>query len=159
MNVPLSFSSRYAGGMSWTDDQLDTLRARMSEARRQGAWISAAEANLVWSLIQMIRRLTRATGWSGIPEGRLPTIGDDRRRGITKFTVHCATPHCWASRRFSFDDLGLDDGVVFVEIPQHRRFRCRKCGGRQVTVMADHPSALGPALGARGTAWSRYDDR
>ena len=129
-------------GMSWTDDQLERLRVRMGEARRQGTWLSADDAGLVSTLIQTIRRLTRATGWSGIPEGKLPTIGDTKRDGISKFTVTCSTPQCWSTRRFSFDELGLEDHVPFVEIPAHRRFRCRQCGGRRVTVMADWPNAL-----------------
>lgn len=128
--------------MSWTEDQLDKLRAKVGEARRQGAWISAAEAGLISTLIATIRRLTMSKGWSGVPEGRLPTIGESKAQGISKFTVHCSTPQCWAARRFSFDDLGLTDDVVFVDIPKHRRFVCRKCGSRTVTIMADWPKAL-----------------
>lgn len=128
--------------MSWTQDQLDKLRTRMSEARRQGAWISAAEAGLISSIVQTLIRLTRAKGWSGIPEGKLPTIGDTKAQGISKFTVHCSTPNCWSTRRFSFDEIGLDDHIAFVEIPRRRRFRCRKCGCRAVTLMADWPNAL-----------------
>lgn len=128
--------------VSWTDDQLERLRSRMAGARRHGTWISAAEAGLVSTLIHAIRRLTRATGWSGIPEGKLPTIGDSRAKGISKFTVHCSTPQCWSSRRFSFDELSLPDHVVFVDIPRHRGFVCRQCGSRKVTIMADWPSVL-----------------
>ncbi len=144
--------------MSWTEDQLERLNKRMIEARRQGAWLSSAEASLVMALIQAIRRLTRATGWSGIPDGSLPTVGEGKRQGISKFTVHCATPQCWTTRRFSFEELGLGDDVVFVEIPRVRRFVCRKCRGRRVTVMADWPSGLGPWPGRQGQAWSSYDE-
>lgn len=128
--------------MSWTEDQLDKLRAKIGETKRQGGWISAAEAGLIATLITAIRRLTMNKGWSGIPEGKLPTIGDSRRQGITKFTVTCASPACWSTRRFSFDELKLEDDIAFVEIPEHRRFRCQKCGSRKVTVMADWPNAL-----------------
>ena len=38
--------------MSWTDDQLEKLRARMGEARRHGTWLSAADAGLVSTLIK-----------------------------------------------------------------------------------------------------------
>lgn len=128
--------------MSWTEDQLDKLRAKMGEAKRQGAWISAAEAGLISTLIATIRRLTMSKGWSGVPEGKLPTIGDSKAQGISKFTVHCSTPQCWSARRFSFKELGLADHVVFVEIPKYERFVCRKCGSRSVTVMADWPNPL-----------------
>ena len=134
--------------MSWTEDQLDKLRAKVGEARRQGAWISAAEAGLISTLIATIRRLTMSKGWSGIAEGRLPTIGDSKAQGISKFTVYCSTPQCWAARRFSFDELKLEDDIAFVEIPKHRRFRCRKCGNREVTLMADWPTALKGSAGA-----------
>jgi hypothetical protein len=29
-----------------------------------------------------------------IPEGKPPTVGDSKARGIAKFTVHRATPQC-----------------------------------------------------------------
>lgn len=128
--------------MSWTQDQLDRLRQRMAGAKRQGAWITADEAGLIATLVQTVIRLTRGTGWSGVPEGRLPSIVYLKARGVSKFTVTCATPQCWSTRRFSFDELALDDELVFVDIPRHRHFRCRKCGSRQVTVMADWPNML-----------------
>lgn len=149
----------YAASMLWTDEQLERLRIRMADGRQDGVWILGAEASLISLILQTIRRLTQAKGWSGVSAGMLPTIGDMKRQRISTFTIHCSTPNCGSTRRWSFEELGLDDRTVFVEIPRARRFICRRCRGRKVTVMADWPSALGPALGARGEAWAPHDER
>lgn len=130
--------------MSWTDDQLDSLKRRVAEGKRQGTWLSAAESALVATLIWTIRRLTMSKGWSGVAEGPLPTIGDTRRQGIRAVYVTCDPPTgCGSRRRLLLDDLNLPDSAVFVEIPRLRRFRCVHCGNRKASVMADWPSGLG----------------
>ena len=135
--------------MSWTDDQLDKLRGKMAEAKRQGAWISAAEARLVGTLIWTIRRLTMSKGWSGVADGPLPTIGDTKAQGIHALHVTCEAFECRNRRRLLFEHLRMPGGkpvpdtVVFVEIAKVCRFRCFRCGGRRVSVMADWPNPLG----------------
>lgn len=130
--------------MSWTDEQLDSLRRRVAEGRRQGTWLSAAESALVGTLIWTVRRLTMSKGWSGVSEGPLPTIGDTRREGITACYISCDPPAgCGSRRRFRLDELALPDSTVFVEIPRVRRFRCIRCGNRTVSVLADWPTGLG----------------
>ena len=134
----------YHGGMSWTDEQLDSLKRRVAEGKRQGTWLSAAESALVSTLIWTVRRLTLSKGWSGVPEGRLPTIADTRRQGISAIYVSCAGPRgCGSRRRLALDELDLPETAIFVEIPKLRRFRCIRCGNREVLVMGDWPSGLG----------------
>ena len=72
-------------------------------------------------------------------ESRLPTVGDERRMGLSGFFVRCLTYGCPnPPRRFGYDELGLADETVFVEIATcHRRFVCRVCGARSTDIDAD----------------------
>ena len=133
--------------MSWTQDQLDKLRDKMSLAKRAGEFITASEVWIVLGLIQFWRRTTVQSGWSGPAEGMLPTIGSVKAQGVRGVIVECRKGECGNRRKLSFDDLKLPDSVVFVEIAKHRSFRCYRCGGGEVLVMADHPSPLGPRPG------------
>jgi hypothetical protein len=69
--------------------------------------------------------------------GPLPTIGDNRRLGMTGFLVECKGLYCHHERRFSFDELGLADDLIFIRIPEVRRFICAKCGRREFGVFGD----------------------
>ena len=129
--------------MPWTEEQLNRVRDKMSLAKRQGAWISAFEAGIVLGLIAFWRKATRQTSPA---EGLMPTIGDSLRQRITHVFVDCTTYGCGNTRRLSFDELGLPDETVFVEIPRRKRFVCHRCRGRTVSVRADWPS---PDMGLR----------
>lgn len=129
--------------MSWTEDQLNRVRDKMSLAKRQGAWLTASEVGIVLGLIAFWRRATRQANPA---EGLMPTIGDSRRQRITHVFVDCTTIGCGNTRRLSFDELGLPDETVFVEIPRRKRFTCHRCRGRTVSVRADWPS---PRMGLK----------
>ena len=65
------------------------------------------------------------------------SVADARAAGEAALTVHCLNMarHCYHQARKSFDELKLPDEMIFVHIPQHRRFACTQCGGRIVKVM------------------------
>jgi hypothetical protein len=128
--------------MSWSDEELSALRARADAARDAGGWISATEARIVLSLIRVFRKAMMRPGWNGAPEGRLPTIGASKAHGIPGFLISCDRTGCGGQRRFCFDDFALPDTTVFVEIPARLRFRCLRCGGRKVSIMALWPDPL-----------------
>jgi hypothetical protein len=78
------------------------------------------------------------------------TIGDARAGGETRFTIHCEATGCHHRAEMSFDELGLPDDVIFVDIPRVKRFTCSKCGRRNVKVMPIFPAAKGtPGYGER----------
>lgn len=131
-------------------DEIRELIGRMSAAQRQGFHVTPKAISLVLSAL---RFYAAARSWMARPhadphddvpgrkpekyDGPLPTIGDSRRSGIVACDVQCAGPDCWHQVGVTFDDLGLPDETVFVDIPRLRRFRCRKCGCRQVRVSPD----------------------
>jgi len=41
----------------------------------------------------------------------------------------------------TFEDWKLWNDMIFVDVPQHRRFVCTQCGGRNVKVMPIFPGA------------------
>lgn len=45
-------------------------------------------------------------------------------------------------RQFSFDEMKLEDSMIFAEIPRHWGFIYRRYGSREATVLADWPNAL-----------------
>ena len=111
--------------MSWTEDQINRLRDKMSLAKRAGEWLTAPDVHLVFGLIQFWRRASMRTGWAGPPEGLPPTVGDTRAQGITHFFVTCSNPSCYGHRRrLALDDLRIPGGqpvpdkAVFVDLPE-----------------------------------------
>lgn len=74
-----------------------------------------------------------------IDHGPPPTIGQLRGHGVTGFFVRCLTYGCASRpRRFGFDELGLPDDMVFLDLAtRHRRFRCRLCGARSTELDLD----------------------
>lgn len=122
--------------MSWTEDQLNQVRDKMSLAKRQGVWITASEVDIVLGLIRFWQRATRQANPA---EGLMPTIGDSRRQHQTHVFVDCGALGCGNTRRLSFDDLGLPDETVFVEIARRKRFVCHRCRSRNVSVRVDWP--------------------
>jgi hypothetical protein len=72
-------------------------------------------------------------------------IADAVAAGETALTVHCenTAKHCHHQARKSFDELKLPPKMIFVHIPQHRRFVCKQCGGLNVRVMPLFPAARG----------------
>ncbi len=129
--------------MSWTEDQINKLRDRMSLAKRAGEWLSVHDARLVLGLIAFWRRMTVSSSFMDPAEGMIPTIGHMKSQGIAGIIVECGQSTCGNRRKLSFDDLGLSDRVVFIEIAKHRGFRCTRCGSRKVTIVANHPNPLG----------------
>ena len=59
--------------------------------------------------------------------------------GLKGFFVRCLTYGCAnPPRRFTYDELGLADEVIFVDIAtRHRRFVCRACGARSTAIDPD----------------------
>lgn len=143
--------------MSWSDEELAALREKAAAAAGAGAWISATEARIVLMLIRVFRKATMRPGWTGAPEGRLPTIGASKAHGISGFLVACDRPGCGGQRRFRFDDFDLPDATVFVEIPVRLRFRCLRCGGRKVSIMALWPNPLDDKVRNDRTGEARRD--
>ena len=128
--------------MSWSDDELRALREKAAAAREAGGWISATEARIVLGLIHVFRRAAMRPGWNGAPQGPLPTIASSKRHNVHGFVITCERYGCGGQRRFRFDDFALPDTTVFIEIPRHLRFRCLRCGGRKVGIMALWPDPL-----------------
>ena len=117
------------------------MRDKVSLAKRQGVWLTASELGIVLGLMQFWRRATRQTSPA---DGPMPTIGDSKRQRITHLFVDCGTIGCGNTRRLSFDDLGMPDETVFIEIARKKRFVCHQCRGRNVSIRADWPS---PTMG------------
>jgi hypothetical protein len=61
------------------------------------------------------------------------TIGDARAAGETALTAHCLG--CYHQAAKTFEELKLWNDMIFVDVPQHRRLVCSKCGNRNVKVM------------------------
>ena len=71
--------------------------------------------------------------------GPLPTVGSSRAAGVTSFTVHCTGVYCHNQRVFTFEEVGLVDEVVFIDIWLLRRFRCTRCGAYSTEIRAVWP--------------------
>jgi hypothetical protein len=69
------------------------------------------------------------------------TIGHARAGGETALTVHCLG--CYYQAAKTFEELKLWNDMIFVDVPQHRRFICTQCGSRNVKVMPIFPAAGG----------------
>lgn len=80
-----------------------------------------------------------------IPLGHPYQDGGEQCRagGETHFTIHCAGQACHHQAVMAFDQLGLPDGTIFVDIPRCRRFVCTSCHGRNARVMPIFPKARG----------------
>ncbi len=120
--------------MDWPEPELEELRDRLRGAGRDGLHIDYRAVTIFRTLIH---RYLRAIG-SRSPEGRLPTIGSLKEQGSTRFTVHCSNSaaYCHNQRIFTYDDIGLPDETIFIQIPFKRHFVCLSCGKSQVTLMA-----------------------
>jgi hypothetical protein len=68
-----------------------------------------------------------------LPPGSPPTttIADAIAAGETAVTVHCQNMVAYFHHqaRRSFDELKLPPEMIFVHIPQHRRFACTNAAG------------------------------
>ena len=70
--------------------------------------------------------------------GPQPTIGDYRRKGMRRLSVHCIELGlCGHVATFTFEVLKLPDDMTFLDVPKHRRFLCSRCGGRRVEISPD----------------------
>ena len=132
------------------EDDIKELIGRMVAAQRQGFHVTPAHIRVV---LVALRFYLAALSWlakaHGDPPddaphrkpekyiGPLPTIGETRSHGVVACLIQCHGPNCWQEVRFTFDDLGLPDETILVDIPKLRSFRCRKCGCRRVRVSAD----------------------
>ena len=132
-----------------TDEDIRDLIGRMGAAQRQGFHVTPAHLRLV---LDALRAYLAGRVWLAKPRdphddaprrksepytGPLPTIGETRSHGVVACHVQCAGPNCWHTRRFTFEELGLPDAAVFVEIAKRRSFRCQRCGCGEVQVSAD----------------------
>ena len=73
----------------------------------------------------------------------IPITAKARKVGLYGVIVECTRSGCRNSRKLSFDDLSLPDDVMFVDITNHRDFRCHNCVGRSVHAIANHPAPIG----------------
>jgi hypothetical protein len=102
----------------------------------------------------MAAAFTRGSTAEGPPNrsrGELTkTIAHARAAGETALTVHCLAQGCYHQAVKTFEELRLWNDMIFVEVPQHRRLVCSKCGGRNVKVMPIFPARRGtPRRAAR----------
>lgn len=130
----------------------------MADAKRQGTFISAAQAGIVLDMIQAYRRVMMLAGRPAAPKCMPPTVGDNRRQGATGLWVQCEgiidSAPCNSRRRLSFDDLKVPESMAFAEIRHQRRFRCERCGGRKVSLIPDLPDR-GGGRGSSQVGYSR----
>ena len=68
-----------------------------------------------------------------------PTIGHLKSRGVTGARIFCGSNWCGHMIVIAFDDLGLSDQTPFPTIKTHRRWTCKRCSGRDVSIMPDWP--------------------
>ena len=71
--------------------------------------------------------------------GSLPTIGHNRPMGLVALQAECLLycGGCGHSGRVRYDDLGLADDTVFLEIPWLVRLVCSRCGIRSFEISPD----------------------
>ena len=67
----------------------------------------------------------------------LPTVGESRSIGMKTLTVHCDGGDCGHTRRFTFEELRLDDTWPFIHIRRYRRFVCTRCGSKRFEIAPD----------------------
>jgi hypothetical protein len=72
------------------------------------------------------------------------TIGHARAGGETSSRSICLS--CYHQAVKTFEELKLWNGMIFVDVPQHRRLVCSQCGSSNVKVM----SIFSPAKGTPG---------
>ena len=61
------------------------------------------------------------------------TLGNMRQHGMTWLDVSCHWPDCW--HRAAVDVSSYPDDVIVAELG--RRFRCSRCGSRNVDARPD----------------------
>lgn len=66
-----------------------------------------------------------------------PTVGQLREHGVTHMTVWCHNFDCRHQTTFSLDDLHVGDETVFIRLKP--RFRCSKCGEKDVAIQPVWP--------------------
>ena len=71
------------------------------------------------------------------------TIAQARAAGETTLTVHCTAQGCYHQAVKTFEELRLWNDMIFVDVPQHRRLICSKCGSRSAKVMPIFPARRG----------------
>ena len=69
--------------------------------------------------------------------GPPPTIAGMRAASVLAFFVQCPGWDCGHEAHFTFEELGLPEGMVFLEIARHLHFRCSRCGRRSESVFPD----------------------
>jgi len=120
----------------------------LSKLRACCVSFNRAEVNEGWRLrspwVQRLRG--RQTVRAASSQRPLPTQGQLARR----LTVNCLAQGCYHQAVKTFEELRLWNDMIFVEVPQHRRLVCSKCGGRNVKVMPIFPARRGtPRRAAR----------
>jgi hypothetical protein len=71
------------------------------------------------------------------------TIAHARAAGERALTVHCLGSGCHHQAVKTFEELRLWNDMIFVDVPQHRRLVCSKCGSRCVKVLPIFPARKG----------------
>jgi hypothetical protein len=77
----------------------------------------------------------------------LPIIAHLKGHGLEGLFVTCAHATCMHATAFTFDALGLADGVQFPSIVRRRRFVCMRCGSRRVSVSPDWRAHMAQEMG------------
>ena len=82
-------------------------------------------------------------------------IANARKEGITRFRVWCEKPRgCFHNAVMEWDVLGLPDDTDTMRITRLRKFRCTRCGNREVSIRFERP----PAPGTPRYNGGLYDD-
>lgn len=139
--------------MSWSEEYIRDLRGRLAEAKRQGLWLSAMDVAFFRELVTWWTKASMQ-GFGRPNDGMLPTVGSARQHRVTHLFVHCETRFCHQTRRIALDQLHMPPGrrpvpdhVAFIDLPKVCRFRCSRCQGRKVSVMAHWPTNLASQYG------------
>ena len=66
-----------------------------------------------------------------------PTVGYLKGQGVLSLTAWCHNFECRHHATFLFSQLELDDDQIFIDLKH--RFRCSKCGSREVAIQPDWP--------------------
>ena len=77
------------------------------------------------------------------PRDHVMTLGNMRLHGVRIVAVHCNAPYCHHSADVDVDGMPDEMAVLFLA----RRFRCSRCGSKQVSARPAWHTTLRPMMG------------